>query len=585
MFTKNLSFAIGALCAAVLLALSAPRAMADSYGALDFKALTLPAKVLAEVSEIPDKPYFLQGFSRKASADPWELFLETRRYSQTSRHFFGGIGSGIVDRSRGDYAAPSGETTIREEIVIDGKTVSVMYPSFHYENGLYSFWALESGRKDLDEYAVESGPGYLSFARKYRKYEQKWVREEISDATWLEIRRVFGWAQFEAVRSFAKLMIYEGIEHDVKTYVDYIQLTKRVTENRAEILGDPKYSERLNQTLPGTTLTVKDIMPVPLTEAKHFAPDFIVIGAAGWGGGMTNAIKVPGTEVGVVLDLNGLAHQYISGFALSGHEFTHANPYLQGTPLALYFDVEMWTALTNDLNEPSVENYLYHPYLSVVRRIVQAHFGYDSAEVIRRLDPASPVGLGDVREDEYRANSARVQTIREELLKLIQDPEKGFMVDFYTHPFFWTTVNTKVFCDSAAAFRLFVATRYDYAGIFDQNKVDKNGVVVPAEVQTKEWLTQEQESGRLKRLVDAAKTETGKMTKKGEEISKVEAQDFKCPADSRFFFMKPAEEAKIYAHLKDLIARAKSGESYAQFVLKRAFGDSLPAVAPSRSIK
>ena len=164
----------------------------------------------------------------------------------------------------------------------------------------------------------------------------------------------------------------------------------------------------------------------------------------------------------------------------------------------------------------------------------------------RKIFPEGLPIADDVREAEFRKAVADVKKIQAELVKFIKDPNDGLIVRFYSDPYFWVGVNTK-FCDSAAAFRLLFATRYEPAGLFNPNLKDEKGSVVPPEVQTKQWLLKEEESGRIKRLADRALTDTGKeadMFKDKGKFADGNGQT-KCPVDSRFFYADAATREQL----------------------------------------
>lgn len=517
----------------------------------------LPPDTFKEIAQIPDKPHFVLGLEPKD--DEWEQFLELRKLFQTKTMFFGKGISGLMDKSRKDYVA-AGNTQVSEVLNVEGKDVKVLYTHYHFtKEGMYAFWSV-TGEKNLAE-----------FSPFYRKYEIRWGLGQFSDEQWKNVQRVLGWAQFEAVKNLVHDAIRGGLKKNVKDYAE-INLTEGVLGARAALLDDPEYSKRLDNFIPGTAnLKVRDILPVPLTRAIDFTPDLIIIGASGMYGAFANALKTVGTESIVFFDILGLAYQYVKkNYNLVGHEFVHANPHLQGLPLALYYDVEMWAALTTDLDDGML-SFISQSYLSIVRDSVRTTFGYDFQEVEKRIFTGS-FGVRDVREREFRTHADQVKKIRDELLRFIKDPKNGLMVTFFQDPYYWLTVNTK-FCDSAAAYRILFALRYEPAGLFDPNKKDKDGSAISPVRQTKEWLMKEEEAGRIKRLAEMAMSKTGEPTEFAKKAPKI-ADQFKCPVDSRTFFMTEQEKNKFMEIVHPLAERAEKGDVEATVLLMRIFGSS-----------
>lgn len=536
-------------------------------------AKELPADVFKNASEIPAKPHFLLGLEPKT--DEWEAYLEMRKVFKTKDLFYGKNDSGIIDKSSPDYRA-AGNTEISEVVTVEGKKINIFYTHHHLtSDGMFVFWS-RTGPKNLAE-----------FSPFYRKYEIQWGIGKLTDSQWRDVQRVMGFAQFEAVKNFLHEVIRSAVKKDVKDYAE-INLTAGVLDSRAKLLDDPDYAKRLDDAVLGAGgLKVRDIIPVPLTRVEDFLPDLIIMGPKGIYGGFANW-KTPESERIVFLDMLGLALRYVSSWPLAEHEFVHTNPYLQGTPLTFYFDVEMWAALTTDLDDDFTE-FLFHPYLSVVRDMARTFFGYDFEEVKRRVWPTGALGADDIREKEFRANAAEVKKIRVELLKFVKDPKDGLMAQFYRDPYFWIAVNTK-YCDTSAAWRILFALRYEPAGLYDPEKKDKDGNAISPVLQTKSWLMKEEESGRIKDLADKAMKKTGEQTELGKKF--VEAKVFDasgtaaCPVDAKFFFMNEKEKQKFTDTILTLASRAKNGDFEAKVLLLRIFGTagvlpSIPARIPN----
>ena len=518
----------------------------------------LPADVFKEVSKIPPKPHFLLGLEPKT--DEWEQYLEWRKIFQTKDLFYGYNGSGVMDKSRADYVAP-GNTELSETVNVSGKNILILYTHHHFtKDGMHSFWSV-TGEKNLAE-----------FSPVYRKYEIQWGLGHLSDEQWKNIQRVLGWAQFEAMKELVHDVIGWALKKNLKDYSE-MNLTEGVLEARAVLLDDPDYKKRLDDPVPGTAgLKVRDIIPVPLTRAEDFLPDLLIVGPRGFYGGFANW-KTPDMERIVFFDLLGLALWHVSGWPMPAHEFVHTNPYLQGIPLSFYYDIEMWADLTTGL-ESGMREFLFHPYMAVVRDSVRTQFGYDYEEAKRRIMPGQ-FGVKDIREKEFREHARRVKVIRDELVRFVKDPKKGLLVRFYSDPYYWVAINTK-YCDTAAAWRILFALSYEPAGLYDPDKKDKDGKIVSAVQQTKEWLTREEDGGNIRRLAEKAMANTGKESKFAKELSKVESNELmKCPVDSRWFLMNEAEKRMFHDFIKPLLLQGKDGDPDARVLLMRIFGPAI----------
>ncbi len=537
---------------------------------LDATLAAVPEQYREDVRRIPDKPHFLLGIERKT--DEWDQYQMAKKLWQTKGLAFSLRAKGIMDKTRESYVPP-GSTQLHEELMIAGKRVRVLYTHHHYDpaSGMFVFW----GALGEENLAVH--------APLYERYKVVWALGQISDTEWRSIQSIFGWAQFEAVKAEIHKVVEDGIAKNVKDYAEDMQLRERVLVRHAEALGDPRYEDRLAELVEkGSDVSVQDVMRPPFVRPEDFLPDVLVIGPNRFAGGFAN-FKTVGTERLVFLDLLGIAFNYIEGgYVIAAHEFVHTNPYLQGEPMAFYYDVEMWAALTTNLSGGMLE--YDHPYLSVVTDSAKYAFGYDFREVKRRIWP-SEFGAQEVREDEFRRYAAVHRRVVSELLAFIKDPENGLMVQFYSDPLGWSAVNTAL-CDTAAVWRLLFALRFEFAGIFDEDKKDKNGQVIPAAQQTKEWLSRERDAGRIRRLAKKAMEKTGKETEQGKDISKAfDLGGFmKCPVHSRLFFMAPDEQREFISRVQSLAVRAEDGDAAAIFELRRLFAGS-GVLAHIRSVR
>lgn len=545
---KKLLIAITALVSLTLVTRIVP-----SYGA---GLVKLPAYIMKDISKMPDKPYFLIGLERKT--DEWERYLEERKIFLTQGFSYGSDHQGLMDRSQADYKVP-GNTELSETVQVLGKEIKILYSHHHRtKDGMYTFW-FRTGEKNLAE-----------FSPVYEKYKTRWALGKISDAEWRAIQSVLGQYQFEAVKSFVHEVIQWAAKKDVKDYAE-MHLTSGVLEARSKLLDDPDYAKHLDDAVPGSPdLKVRDILVVPLTRAEDFLPDLIVVGPGKFIGGFAN-FKTPGTQRIVFLDIRGLALWYAAGWQMPAHEFVHSNPYLQGTPLTFYYDLEMWADLTTGLDSGMME-FLQHPYMALIRYLARTFYGYDFEEVRRKIFHGD-FGAQEVSEKDFRENAKRVKKIRDEMIRFVKDPKNGLMVKFYTDPYFWITVNTKL-CDTSAAFQILFALQYESAGLFDPDKKDSSGAVVPPAVQTKEWLTKEEEGGRIKRLAEKAMESVGKESKFAKDMSKSENLGglMKCPVDSRFFLLNAKEKERFVPMARALLERARGGDREAQFIISRVLG-------------
>lgn len=542
----------------------------NAYAATDVVKVSkeLPANIAKEISQIPEKPHFLLGLEPKD--DVWEQSLEQIKVFQTKDLIYGKNGSGLIDKSNPDYRA-SANTMIIEKLSVANKKIIVLYTHHHFTaDEMYTFWG-RTGETNLAQYSTL-----------YRKYAMRWEAGQLNDTQWQNIQRLLGWAQFEAVRNFVSSKIEGGLRKNLKDYSE-MNLTSGVIDARAALLEDPNYGEHLDDPVPGTSLKVRDILPIPLTRPEDFLPDLLIIGPKGFYGGFAN-IKTPEMERIVFLDLLGLALSYVKkSDALVAHEFVHTNPYLQGLPFSLYYDIEMWADLTTFLDDDFTV-YLLHPYQAVVRDSVKALWGYDFKEVIRRMIKPG-LGVRDIREKEFRTHAAEVKKISEELTRFIKDPKDGFMVTFYRDLYYWLAINTK-FCDKAAAWRILFALRYEPAGIFDPDKKDKDGNVISPVNQTKEWLNREEEAGRIKALAELAMRKTGEKTEFTDKMPKIfdNSDLMKCPVDSRFFLLTDKERRRFVEIVEHLTALARQGDIEARVLLSRIFNNTgfLPVISSKK---
>jgi len=517
----------------------------------------LPPHIFKEVSKIPDKPHFLLGFERKT--DPWEQFQESRRLFHTREFTHEFTGSAWIDKSQQDYIVP-GSNVLSQVLKVSGKELRIIYSHHHYtKDGMYIFWS-KMGEKNLAEFSLL-----------YDKYKTQWGLGRITDSQWRDIQRILGWAQYEALKSFLRDVVTWAVDKNVRDYQE-MRLTEMVIAARSKLLDDPEYAKKLDEPVPGApNLKIRDLMPVPMTRPEDFLPDLIVVGQGEFTGGFANFNTV-GTERIVFFDTLGLALWYVRGWPMPAHEFIHANPYLQGMPIAFYYDTEMWADLTTGMQDDVLE-FLFHPYLAVVRDLVKNFFGYDSNEVERRIWPAKFGHIQDIREDEFRKHAAEVKKITDELLNFIKDPKDGLMVKFYTDPYYWVVVNTK-YCDTAAVYRILCALHYEPAGLFDPEKKNKQGKVIPPEMQTREWLEKEESAGRIAKLAELSMKQTGAKTKFAEDMGPEMSAMVKCPQDSRWFFLTLPEQQKFKEIVKPLAERAKNGDIEAKQILLRIFGRS-----------
>ncbi len=526
-------------------------------------ARALPSDVFKDVSRIPATPHFLLGIEQKT--DEWEQYLEVRKMLRSRNLPFMARDTGIIDKSQSDYVV-RGNTELVETLSLGKKNVRIVYTHHHFTKGRYVFLATV-GERNLAE-----------FSPAFKKYEAQWLDGKLTDEQWGTIQAVLGWAQFEAVRASVHASVKGAIAKNVADYRE-MNLTEAVVAARSAILNDPEYGRKLEQAVPGAPgLKVRDVMVVPLTRPEDFTPDLLFVGPGQFIGGFAN-YKTPGTERIVFIDLRALMWEHVIGSPrILAHEFVHTNPYLQGTPLSFYYDLEMYADLTTGLEEGFM-TYLFHPYAAVIRDLGRVYFGYDF-ELARERVFKGYFGISDVNEQEFRKHVAMTREIREAFSRYIKDPKEGLMVRFYTDPYFWITINTK-FCDTAAAVRLTFAFWYKQAGIFNPDQRDASGKAVPPAIQTETWLAQEEEAGRIRRLAEIAMQNTGKESDFAKTLPKIAAPEgMKCPVDSRVFLMDDKDQKRFVSAVESLVRRADAGEEEARYLLMRIFGGTRGGLNP-----
>lgn len=493
-----------------------------------------------EVYKIPDRPHFLLGIKQVPEAS-YERMMELLKLFQMKDSFYGYNGGLYIDKGVENLGLHKNSNYLQltSDIEVAGKKVFVIYPLHLLSDPINKEFIYMSplGPKNLAE-----------FSPLYRKYEIQWGLGQISDTKWTAIRRALGWAQFQAVKNYLFECIEKAVLWDVKKYSG---LLGKVLKNQQKALEDPNLAKNLSRPVSGLDgFKVEDILMTVDTGPQSFVPDILVFGPIKEAWGIANW-KVIGSERIVFYDILGSAYDFIRGEPLIlSHEFTHTNPWLQGTPTDMYFNVEMWTALTNDLCDELM--FFNHPYLYVVTDEVQVYFGYNLKEAAKKIWPSRFVSLRDFNRKEFEENIARVVKIREALEKFVADK---FMPAFYADPYFWNTVNTK-WCDTSAAWRIMMAFEFEPTTIFDPKKTDpETGQVIPASIQTRRWLAEQEAAGKIQKLAEEAMKKTGEITKTGEQMSRIEDLSglIKCPADSGFFNMPPEEQRRVRLMLEQLL--------------------------------
>lgn len=503
--------------------------------------------------QIPPKPYFLLGIEPRTTA--WDKYQELRKVFRTKAGRFATAGKTIIDRSALGYRA---DTTLQEKLSMLGRDVHVVYLGHHLtEDVMYVIWTKE-GEKNLAE-----------FSPLYEKYKVRWALRNISESDWRAAQQLLGWAQFEAVRQYIHEVISKSAAENT-SYYQAFDFLGQVLKRRAEILSDPNYSNRLEDVVdPKNNLKNQDIIPVPYTRPEDFLPDLFLVGQGKFEGGLA-MLRLPETERVVYVSLDTLMLDYVrGGYSVSRHEFTHINPYLQNSIWGAYFDLETWDEMATGLYPSEFLDFMGHTYFAHWRDFVKNHFGYDTEEVMRRLYPMDlgAAGIVDVTREEFEKNAAQVEIITGELKGFVEK----LLVRFYTEPFFWTAINTK-FCDNAAALRINFMLNFKSAGLFDKDKKDKDGKVIPPEVQTQEWLMREMESGRLEKLAELAMRETGSKVEVKNTPKIFDNLNLKCPIDSKFFLLNQRERVQVEQTIESLWREANAGNLVARMFLKRYFG-------------
>lgn len=548
---------LGVILTALLFAVNA-NALDVAAVSKELLASGFSADVVKEISKIPDKPHFLLGLERKHTN--WDKFQELRKMYRTVGNYYKPAGGTLIDRQAAEYNA---DNTLQETIAIGLKKVQIIYLGYHEINGMTVIWT-NLGEKNLAE-----------FSPVYEKYKTKWALGAINDLQWSLIQKLIGWSQFEAVKSYIHNNVFESAKENASYYKSF-DFLKRIMKARAKALDDPDYLNRLNDIVVNSDdIKVGDIIPAPRVEIADFLPDLFFVGLGKFDGGLAYW-KVSGSEKIVYVGMRPLMHDYILGNRHTiRHEFTHTNSYLQSLVFGMYFDLETWAEMASGFLEVDPLEYLIHPYYAHWRDLAKIYFGYDSEEVMRRIFPGklSVAGIFDISRKEFEANAEKIEIIASEMKKFVEN----LLVDFYAEPFFWTAINTK-FCDNASALRISFALQYKQAGLFDPNKKDKDGKVIPPSVQTQLWLLREEESGKLDRLAEYAMKNTGIKSNNGgdidKEMSKFTFGDMKCPVNSAFFLVSKQEREEISNVLELLISQAKVGNGLARHRLMRIFGNS-----------
>ncbi len=493
----------------------------------------------SEVYKVPERPHYLLGLNQIPESG-YSRMVELQKLFQMKDYFYSYNGAVLIDKSAEKLGLHKNENYLQltSDIEVAGKKVLVIYPYHLLSDPINKEFIYMSplGPKNLAE-----------FSPLYRKYEVQWALGHISDQKWTAIKRGLGWAQFEAVKQHLYWCVEKAVAWDVKKYYDF---ANRVIKKQQELLADPEYAKKINQPIAGLEgFKIGDVMLVPSTEPQDFVPDTLVFGPINGAWGLANW-KVIGSEKIAFYDIIAAAYDFIKGYPLVlSHEFTHTNPYLQSTPTDLYFHMEMWTALTNDLADDLM--YFSHPYLYVVADEAEVYFGYNVKEAADRIWPNRFATLRDFNRKEYEENIKRVQQIR----KVLDDFMFNiFFPTFYADVYFWNTVNVK-WCDTAAAWRIMMAFNFEPTVIFDPKKVDETGKPIPGSIQTKQWLSEQEAAGKIQKLAEEAMKKTGELTELGQKMSKIEDYQglVKCPADSSMASMPLKKQKEVMAMLEQLM--------------------------------
>ncbi len=491
-----------------------------------------------ELYRIPDRPHYLLGL-QQFPEPVYERRIELQKLYQMREMFYSYNGGLYIDKAAEwlGLNKNSNYLQLTSEIEVSGKRVFVIYP----------LHLLSDTKEKLFIYISPTGPKNLAeYSPLYEKYKVQWALGKISNEKWVAAQRILGWAQFRALKDHLFKRFHDSLTWDMNVHKD---LVNGVIENQTKLLNDPDYAKKQNEPISDLKgFTVRDIMRIPKVGANEFTPNIFIFGPLKEAWGLTHSWRTPGSESIVWLDILGDAYDYIRAQSLIlAHEFTHGNPYLQGTPIDFYFDVEMWTALSTDIFDDMM--YFTHPYLAVVADTAHTYFGYNAREAYNRIWPSGFTNLRDFRREEYEENMKRVKEINQAFKDFIPK----FMQIFYADQHFWNSVNLK-WCDTAAVWRIVMAFEFEPSVIFDSKKIDPvTGKPIPPSVQTKQWLSEQEAAGKIQRLAEKAMEKTGELTDMGEKMSKIE--DFaglvKCPSNSGWFDM-PSKQQK---YVREMIER------------------------------
>jgi hypothetical protein len=497
--------------------------------------LNLPKEVYA----IPERPHYFLGLNQIPEVS-YERLLEIRKLYQMKGSFYNCNGSITIDKSAQELGLHRNANYLQltSDIEVAGRKVLVIFPYHLLSDPVNKEFIYMSplGPKNLAEFSPLS-----------RKYEIQWGLGQVSDEKWTAVKRALGWAQFQAVKHHAFSSLEEAIENNVAVHYE---LPARILEVQEKILDNSKVDEDLSKPVRGTEFQVQDMLMFPHVGPEDFVPDIYIVGPIPGAWGMANW-KVIGSERIVFYDTLGSAYDFIiNKTAILTHEIGHTNPYLQGLPATLYFDLEVWNTLATDLFLDDFQ-WFGSGYLPAVQDTIHTFFGYDSREAEKRIWPNRFVNLRDFNRKEFDENAKRVAEIMATLRKFIVE---DFFPNFFHDQYFWLSVNTK-WCDTIAAWRIMMVFKFEPTCIFDPQKVDAEGNPIPASVQTKQWLAEQEAAGRIKELAEETVKKTGELTDLGQKMSKIEdyAGLVKCPTNSGLFLLPPSEKKTVQAMLEQLL--------------------------------
>ncbi len=295
----------------------------------------------------------------------------------------------------------------------------------------------------------------LTFAGYIKKENQvfRYTNDNIETLTETEFESVVN-DQVQYIETAAKLA-QEKFAAPYKKIMSTIEDTLK----KQKKLGDnEKLEDFLKKDIPEYDgLKIRDVLFVPQEmSAKDFIPTHYFFTT------MPRALGVTylGTEI-IAIDPKARILDYINGTpAILMHEMIHSNKKLEGFPLAMHFDAELWAEFPM-LTDTDYLDFSFHSYLKDVRKMAKILFNFNSAsafEDVREYSLMFGTKLEDSKNyEKLRANIAITSRISETIQNTALN---GVVPEFYTNPLYWITVN-QFLHDDAAAFKIYFYKKFE----------------------------------------------------------------------------------------------------------------------------